>query len=72
VIPQMLENTWCEIKYCLDILWATNGTQIEMCWTWWAVLSNRTNQFSVSHIPCFVCTWNVVNKFWPPCITQWH
>jgi hypothetical protein len=20
VIPQMLENTWCEIKYCLDIL----------------------------------------------------
>jgi hypothetical protein len=26
----MLENTWCEIEYRLDILRATNGAHIEM------------------------------------------
>jgi hypothetical protein len=30
VKPQMLENTWREIEYRLDILRATNGAQIDM------------------------------------------
>jgi hypothetical protein len=30
VTPQILENIWCEIKYHLDTLWATNGTYNEM------------------------------------------
>jgi hypothetical protein len=30
VTPQMLEKTWRKIQYRLDILRATNGTQIEV------------------------------------------
>jgi hypothetical protein len=52
----LLENTWHEIKYCLDILWATYGADIEIYWTWWDVLSSKANQFSVSHNTlCFFC-----------------
>jgi hypothetical protein len=28
VTPQMLENTWREIEYCLDILRAMKGTHV--------------------------------------------
>jgi hypothetical protein len=48
----MLENTWREIEYRLDILRATNGAQIDMYWTWWVFLSSKANQFSVSRILC--------------------
>jgi hypothetical protein len=30
VTPQMLENTWREIEYCLDILRAMKGTHVEV------------------------------------------
>jgi hypothetical protein len=30
VTPQMLENTWREIEYRLDILRATKGTHVEV------------------------------------------
>jgi hypothetical protein len=30
VTPQMLENTWREIQYLLDILRATNSAHIEV------------------------------------------
>jgi hypothetical protein len=30
VTPQMLENTWREIEYCLDILCATKGVHVEV------------------------------------------
>jgi hypothetical protein len=30
ITPQMLENTWREIEYCLDILHATKGAHIEV------------------------------------------
>jgi hypothetical protein len=66
--PQMLESTCLEIKYRPDILRATNGAHVEMYWTIWIVLSSRANLFSASHILCFACTWNVVNKLWPQCI----
>jgi hypothetical protein len=57
--PPTLENIWHEIEYRLDILRATNGAHIEMYWTRWVVLTSRADQFSASHILCFV---------WPPCI----
>jgi hypothetical protein len=30
VTPQMLENTWKEIEYCLDILRATKAAHVEV------------------------------------------
>jgi hypothetical protein len=30
VTPQMLENTWREIEYCLDILRAMKGAHVEV------------------------------------------
>jgi hypothetical protein len=51
----MLENTWREIQYRLDILRATNGAHIEVYWTWWVVLSSKANQLSVSLILCVLC-----------------
>jgi hypothetical protein len=30
VTEQMLEKTWREIEYRLDVLWATNGAYVEV------------------------------------------
>jgi hypothetical protein len=30
ITPQMLENTWREIEYRLDILYATKGAYVEV------------------------------------------
>jgi hypothetical protein len=56
---QMLENTWHEIEYCLDILRATNGAHIEVYWTWWVVLWCKANYFSVSRKFCVLCVFEV-------------
>lgn len=32
ITGEMFANSWTEIKYRLDILWATNGAQMEVYW----------------------------------------
>jgi hypothetical protein len=58
VTLQMLESTWHEVEYCLDILRAKSGTHIAVFWSQWVVLSSKTNQFCLIYfVFCVLEMW---------------
>jgi hypothetical protein len=61
---QVLENTWHEIKYSLDILWATHGADIELDEMFFLV--KQIHALCLVYAVFFMYL-NVENKFGPSC-----
>ena len=75
VTPQMLQNTWREVEYRLDVCRATHGAHIELHWpsseTRWVFISSYVKVYVNN--PLFtleVITYFSISLAWTSCITS--